>query len=152
MPVTSRIFPQPPGGLGPASLQQQGPTINLQVLIPSALEQQLRQSGQPVPPPISGVGLVDTGATISAVDDTVIQRLGISPIGLTTTGTAGGPAQQNLYPARFAFPDLLSGFEFSRVLGANLTGLGIIALVGRDVLSRMILVYNGPVGVVTLGI
>ncbi len=54
-----------------------------------------------------------------------------------------GPNQRNLYPARFILPNIGLGVEFSRALGSNLSSAGIIALLGRDVLSKMILIYSG---------
>lgn len=152
MPILNGVFVQPPSNaLGPGVLQQTGPIIDVQVAVPTALEQLLRQSSKPVPPPVKGRALIDTGATISSVDDATIRGLGVSPVGLINTGTAGGPQQQNMYPARFI---LQAGwtFEFSRVTGSNLTGTGLVALIGRDVLSRTILVYNGPLGVFSLAI
>jgi hypothetical protein len=88
---------------------------------------------------------------MSSVDDAAIRSLGVSPVGLINTGTAGGPQLQNMYPARFV---LGVGwiFEFSRVTGSNLTGTGLIALIGRDVLSKTVLVYNGTMGVFSLAI
>lgn len=151
MPIHNRIYPIPPAGaIGQATLQLSGPIVQAEVAIPSALEQTLRQTNQPVAAPARGMALIDTGAGISAVDDSVIRSLGVSPIGLTTVGTAGGSQQQNLYPARFILPELSLVVEFSMVLGSNLSGQGIHALIGRDVLSRMVLVYNGPIGHVIL--
>jgi hypothetical protein len=152
MPILNRIFPQPPGNVGPAALQVNGPTIEVEIAVPSALQQLLTQNGQAVPPPVRGIALVDTGATLSSVDDAVITGLGVAPIGLINTGTAGGPNTQNLYPARFIFQGVGWVFEFGRVTGSNLAGTGIIALVGRDVLANTILVYNGPLGVFSLAI
>ncbi|MDE1852545.1 MAG: hypothetical protein KGI38_02225 [Thaumarchaeota archaeon] len=152
MPILNRIFPPQPGNLGPGGLQQNGPTVEAEVAVPSALEQLLRQKGQSVPPPVKGNVLVDTGATMSAVDDSVIRALGVSPIGVINTGTAGGPQTQSLYPARFILQVVGWTFEFGRVTGANLSGTGLVALIGRDVLSSMLLEYNGPLRVFTLAI
>lgn len=87
---------------------------------------------------------------MSSVDDSVIRALGVSPIGVVNTGTAGGPQTQNLYPARFIFQGPGWSFEFSRVTGSNLTGAGLIALIGRDLLNSMLLEYNGPLGIFSL--
>lgn len=154
MPVVNRIYPQSQGNVGPAILQQNGPTFDIEITVPSALEQFLTQNGQPVPPPARGQALIDTGATMSAVDDAVIRSLGVSPIGLITAGTAGGPQSQNQYPARFVFAGLPFQivFESPRATGVNLAGTGLIALIGRDVLSQVIFIYNGPLGTVTLGL
>lgn len=99
---------------------------------------------------MAGDALIDTGASISAVDDSVIRTLGVAPVGLANVGTGAGPNQQNLYPARFILPNIGIGIEFSRVLGSNLSSAGIIALLGRDVLSRMILIYSGGTGRLTI--
>jgi hypothetical protein len=152
MPILNGVVLQPPGNvLGPAALQQNGPIIEVQVAIPSALEQLFVRQNQPVPPPVRGRALIDTGATMSSVDDTAIRSLGVSPVGLINTGTAGGPQLQSMYPARFML-GVGWTFEFSRVTGSNLTGTGLIALIGRDVLSRTVLVYNGTMGVFSLAI
>ncbi len=149
MPIYNIASQGPPGTPAAAALHGSGPALPIQVAVPTALENQLRQAGQPIPTPISGNAIIDTGATFSAVDDALLQRLGVSPIGLSPTGTAGGPAQLNVYPARFILPGGIQ-VGFSRVTGVHLTGQPMIALIGRDVLSSMVLVYNGPLGIVTL--
>lgn len=52
----------------PAGLRMSGPVIPVQIEIPSALADRLQQSGQAIPAPVSGLALVDTGASVSAVD------------------------------------------------------------------------------------
>ena len=105
-----------------------------------------------IPKPTPGRALIDTGATFSAIDDAVIRALGVNPINVVQGGTAKGPALQFIYPARFIFTGLGWTFEFSRATGVNLAGTGYVALVGRDVLALMNMVYNGPLGTVTLAI
>ncbi len=138
-------------GYGPALLEQNGPVVPVEIAVPSALEQQLKKLNQPVPPPHKGFALIDTGATLSAVDDSVIRGLGVSPVGVLNVGTPQGTGQQNVYPARFIF-QVMKGFqiEFSRALGANFSGQPIHALIGRDVLKGMMLTYVGPQGQVYL--
>jgi len=132
------------------ALQFLGPVIPVQIAVPSALEQQLKHMNQQVPSPIAGDALIDTGATISAVDDSVIRELGVAPIDLANVGTGAGLNQQSIYPARFIVSNIGLGIEFSQVLGSNLKSARIIALLGRDVLSRMILIYNGKAGRLTI--
>jgi predicted aspartyl protease len=132
-----------------------GPLLQVEVYVPSALEQLLIAQNQPIPPPRTGWALIDTGATKSCVDINAISTLGVNPIGVTLTGTAGGQVQQPLYPARFRFPGEAFEQEFSSVIGVDLTGqsiLGqdIIVLLGRDVLAKCVLIYNGPGGFFTL--
>jgi len=85
-------------------LAQHGPVLNVEVHVPNALAAQLAQAGQTVPSPVSGLALIDTGASISAVDDSIIQSLGVSPVGIATVKTPSGAARQNQYPVRFVFP------------------------------------------------
>jgi hypothetical protein len=135
-----------------------GPCLPVQVEVPPALAAQLQQTGQAVPAPVAGFALVDTGASVSAVDDTVIQQLGVQPIGMVPVGTAGGPQQQAIYPGRFTFPGTtLPAIDFGSLLGCNLAGQivaihqgPLIALLGRDLLQSFVLVYNGPGGTFSL--
>ncbi len=152
MPVVNRIYIPQTGQLGPATLQTEGAWVELEVAIPTGLENYLRQQSLPIPKPTAGRALIDTGATFSAIDDTIMRALGVNPINVVQGGTANGPALQYIYPARFIFTGLGWTFEFTRATGVNLTGTGYIALVGRDVLALMSMVYNGPLGIVTLAI
>lgn len=156
MPIHNRFFLQQGNQIDPQALAQVGPLLQVEVSIPSALEQHLAAQNQPIPAPITGWALIDTGATRSCVDTKTITQLGLKPIGVTQMGTARGPVKQHLYPAKFRFPGEELEIEFSSVVGVNLTGQSVagrdlIVLLGRDVLSRCILIYNGPGGFFTLG-
>ena len=68
-------------------------------------------------------------------------------------GTAGGPQTQAQYPASFGFPGTgLPGVNFNFVIGCDLSGQGIVALIGRDVLRYFVMIYNGAFGQVILSI
>jgi hypothetical protein len=104
------------------------------------------------------MALIDTGATKSAVAEAVAQQLGIQPSGLVNVGTAAGMQQQPVYSARFSFPGgPLPPIEFAELTGVNLQGhtvpglqLPLIALIGRDILSRFVMIYDGQSATVTL--
>jgi hypothetical protein len=149
---------QPPAPF-PQGLRTSGPVVPVLIEIPSALADRLQQSGQTIPSPASGLALVDTGASVSAVDAGCIQQLGVQPVGIVTVGTAAGPQQQMLYPGRFSFPGTnLPSIDFSSLLGADLAAQGVdgprggplVALLGRDLLEHFVLVYNGLQGLSTL--
>lgn len=152
MPICTTRFiikkGQQRGDSFPSGLKQNGPVVELEVAVPSSLAEYLTKEKLPVPQPVKGLALFDTGATISAVDSQVLDQLGVKPIGVVTVLIAGGPQNQNCYPARFIFrqPELF--FEFGFVLGANLKkqsvmGRDLIALIGRDLLARTVFVYDG---------
>ncbi len=130
-----------------------GPRLNVEVHVPQPLATLLSQQGKPIPKPAPGLALIDTGASITAVDDSVITSLGVQPIGVTTVHTPSGSAPQNQYPVRFVFPgSSLPELSVTQAIGSVLRPQGIVALIGRDALSSVILVYNGPVGMMTLAI
>ena len=143
----------------PPGLRLSGPVVPVLIEIPSALTDRLQQTGQAIAAPVSGLALVDTGASVSAVDAGCVQQLGVQPVGMVTVGTAGGSQQQMLYPGRFSFPGTnLPSIDFSSLLGADLATQGVpgprggplVALLGRDLLEHFVLVYNGPQGLFTL--
>ncbi len=68
-----------------------------------------------------------------------------------TVHTPAGSQPQQQYPARIQFPGTpLPAITFTFVIGANLTGQGLMALIGRDVLQHFVIVYNGPIGQIIL--
>ena len=80
----------------PAILMRAGPLLEVEVTIPAALENYLKAHGSPIPEPIAGWALIDTGASRTGVHDGTIAALGVNPIGLATVGTAGGQRQQRV--------------------------------------------------------
>jgi hypothetical protein len=141
--------------IGHRLLLDGGPLLLVTISIPSALERDLAAKNLPMPQALRGLALIDTGASRTCVDATAIRRLGVSAIDRAMCGTANGVVQQNLFPARFSFPAISLDIEFASVIGVDLTGQAsmgqdIVALVGRDVLSRCVLTYNGVGGFITL--
>ena len=147
-----------PASPSPAALVQIGPVLQVLVEVPTPLAASLRAQNLPVPTPVSGLALIDTGATKSAVSETVAQTLGIQPSGVVNVGTAAGLQQQSVYSARFSFPGgPLSPIEFAQLTGVNLEGhvvpglgMPLIALIGRDILSRFVMIYDGQTATITL--
>lgn len=160
MPVyNSQAFENVPGGhrITPVVLANNGPILDVSISIPQALADLYARQRTPLPSPITGIALIDTGATRSCVHGPIMRNLGVNPIGVVTSGTAAGPSPHNLFPAHFTFPAAGIDLDFSAVVGVDLTGQIIngqqlMALIGRDVLSRGIFVYNGPLGAFTFAI
>ena len=154
-PQPGQQIPQP----SPKSLAVNGPIIQFQVEIPPVLAESLQRASTPIPNPVEGFALIDTGASITAIDGIVFTQLGINPNGIAMVGTAGGLQQQSPYPVRLTFPGTgIPGVNHAKALGCNLAGqlvLGnrpVIALIGRDILQRFILIYNGSAGMFSLSI
>jgi hypothetical protein len=127
--------------------------VPVEIQVPTRLANHLLKAGKPVPQPVSGVCLVDTGAEKTCVDDAIIRSLGVAPINKIPVNTPSGTTQQYTFPARLSFPGTpLPAADFSSVLGSHLAAQGIVALLGRDLLSNYVLVYNGQLGLFTLSV
>jgi len=59
--------------------------------------------------------------------------------------------QCNVYPVTIDIPGVVN-LNSPRTMGAALAAQGLLALIGRDVLARCILFYNGPLGQITLSL
>jgi hypothetical protein len=62
-----------------------------------------------------------------------------------------------LFPSKLSFPVINLVIDFGSVVGVNLqgqqiNGTPIVALIGRDVLSRCLLIYSGSGGFFTLAL
>lgn len=156
-PMPSQSPPQP----FPEALASSGPIMQVEVHVPLVLAESLQKAASPIPAPVQGWALIDTGASISAVDSSVVSQLGINENGRAVVGTAGGRQEQFTYPPRLSFPGtLLPPIDHPKVLGCDLSGhvlfgvqnLRIIALIGRDMLRSAIFVNNGTVGSWSLSI
>jgi hypothetical protein len=139
----------------PSALAAVGAILEVQIQVPKALADLLESQNQTIPSPVVGFALIDTGATRSCADQSALSSLGINPIGLVAMGTAGGPTQCQLFPARLWFPSLNLGAAFDSIVGVDLQGQvaqgkPLIVLIGRDVLARGPLVYSGNGGFFTL--
>lgn len=89
---------------------------------------------------------------MTAVDETVLQGLGLTATSVTNVATPSHQSvQQPVYPCILSFPGTpLPALPFNEVIGSSLLGLGCAALIGRDLLQFCQLVYNGPEGFWTL--
>lgn len=86
-----------------------------------------------------------------------MQQLRVNPIGVQNVAGVAGSNAHPVYPARIVFPQAFAPFAFGSVVGVDLTAQGqpnmpLVALVGRDILSRCVLIYNGTNGTFTLAL
>jgi hypothetical protein len=102
--------------------------------------------------------LVDTGASTTVIDPALLAPLGLTPTGSVmchTPSTAGAPVAFDQYDVMLVIAGsstdspawiipAIPAFE------SHLSSQGIHGLIGRDLLDRAILVYNGPINLVSL--
>jgi hypothetical protein len=137
----------------PDALAKDGSTLEVEVHVTDRHAKILEDNDKNIPSPQSGKGLIDTGASISAIDVDMLQKLDISPIGATKVSTPSGQATQELYAVKFSFPGKgLPDMTSLNVLGSNLKKQDICALIGRDILRHCLLVYDGTSGSIMLAV
>jgi hypothetical protein len=128
-------------------------------MVSTARHQMLTAIGQQVPDPQPIRALIDTGASISGVDPTVLAALGLSPRGqadVISTTSGASPISVptydvciGIYAARHGDLHFIS--DTVQVTATDLSARGFDALIGTDILCKCILHYNGADGFFTLG-
>jgi len=127
-----------------------GPLIEVHITAPLPLVSYLADNDLPPYAVSSGMALIDTGAAVSVVDENAVMSLDIPKIDVISTQTAHGVKEMRRYNASVSFPDLqlhhvpliLAPGGFIQTSTTN--GLNVIMLLGRDILRRLIVTYDGP--------
>lgn len=136
-----------------------GPVVLAFIGVSKHAEQALKSAGLVVPNAIPAQFLVDTGASGTLIDPSIISPLGISPKGYTamhTPSTGGTPIMAPIYDVSLIFasttpqdgvgPLQIPYVRTISAISSSMTGQGIAGLIGRDVLDHCILIYNGMTG------
>jgi hypothetical protein len=155
MPVYSRHYPDDNGRISTVGSRDRltlvGPTILVAIGLASEAVAMFQSAGLSVPPPVTGLAMLDTGASVCVIDEDALAGLGITPLGTMTISTATGSAVRPTYAASISFPGTpLPNVNFTNFVGAPLQGHGVVALIGRSVLRHFLIVYNGPDGSVSV--
>lgn len=144
-----------------------GPLIPCRWHVPRALEDGLALSGRVVPAPVAGAILLDTGAGSTCISQAAAQALQLKPHDRVQTYGAGGlHTNDRVFAAlelviedrgvqtrlRWEMPcqsipemDALGKATGVRVGGQD---VALVGLLGRDILSKATVIYNGKKGAV----
>lgn len=140
-----------------SNLQFLGPILNVQIAPSKAASQAMDKAGVAVPAAMTISAMIDTGATSSVVKTGLAQQLNAQPVGLQHINT---PSSQGVPCYEFFLQlilqptgGLLASVELeARFIEAPLHGQNIHVLLGRDVLSLGIFIYNGANNSFTLSL
>ena len=132
-----------------ASIQEDGLIVTVGIALSTARAEVLKRAGGSPVPPIWVTALLDTGASCSVIDSSVVGSLKLIQAGTMeghTPSTTAALHTFNLYDVCLAFakPQVKAISMNLPVAEANLSTQGFLALIGRDVLQHCLLVYNGP--------
>jgi predicted aspartyl protease len=113
----------------------------------------LVSSGSKIPAPVSGFALIDTGASVTCIDNAKALELGLPVVDTMKMMSASHTAiDQPAYPINIEIIGTQMQFGLPKAMGANLASQGLLALIGRDVLALFTMFYNGPTGQITLSL
>jgi len=133
---------------------QSGPILSAAVGVSEARAAALTAADQPIPPLVPIRALVDTGASCTCVDPSVLAALSLTPTGsvsVNTPSTGATPHSADQYDVGLAIPNGTPlVLQTIPVVAAELLPQGFHALIGRDILDQCLLVYNGKIRLFTL--
>lgn len=132
------------------ALAVRGPVLEATLTVSDAHQRALVSLGKSAK---SKVGLVmfDTGASLSCFDQKASEEIGLAIVGKGSMSSASHANQTvPVYAGKLILPGLNINIE--KGMGAKLAPQGLIALIGRDIMSLGTLFYNGHDGSISFSI
>ena len=86
------------------------------------------------------LGLIDTGASIMALDRKFIKKLELKPIRKSQILTANGIIEDSIYKSMFKYENLSYDLEFT---SSDISGLPIQALIGKNFIDEFNILFLG---------
>lgn len=129
---------------GSHSLRTWGPIVEGAVSHSEQHREALAKSGIEVKSKVGKV-LLDTGASQTCFDKSIARKLSLTIVDLETLLTPSGTVEDSpVYEGQV----IINGhsFHIARASEGGLSNQGLIALIGRDILSHGVLKYDGRTG------
>lgn len=132
-------------------IQHVGPVLPVFIMpSPQHIAAVTRASQNP-PSPVQGVALIDTGASVTMVDESICRSMGLQPTGFARLSHAVGASDNRpCYAIQISFPNtpLAKPLFHPKVVSGNLQfgNPKYSLLLGRDLMTNMKFVYNGFAG------
>jgi hypothetical protein len=136
-----------------------GAILSVSFMVSTPRRDALIREGKPVPEAVVTRCLIDTGARGSAVDQSVIQALGVPPSGTVlvhTSSTGTIPVRCYRYAVNLGIIMENDHIHYPvkgrvvQVTEMDLSAQNIQGLIGRDMLDQGIFIYDGRQHILTL--
>jgi predicted aspartyl protease len=110
-----------------------------------------RAVGLEFPEPLQIKALIDTGASITVINPEVAQTCKLRQTGFAQLLAAGSSGQYPEHAAAISFPNSeLKGLDAIKVVACPIVRQPYSCLIGRDILSRWFVSYDGLSGEVVI--
>ena len=132
------------------SIGPNGPILNVLVAPSAPRRIALEEAGKVIPPPVAARLLIDTGASLTSIDESILATLNLKPTGaisMLTPSTGSNAVQMPTYDVELLFTGHAGAahmFQSMPVIGCDFSAQGIDGLFGRDALAQSRLTYGGP--------
>jgi hypothetical protein len=131
----------------PSNPLDPGPCIQVTVRNSNEVIEVWKDLGLAIPKSITVKALLDTGAAVSVISNTLAQTCGLFPTsGGGKVRTLGGELSCREFAANLSFPGTkLHEFDSIRIVSAPFEGeRNYACLIGRDILCKWIIKFDGP--------
>jgi hypothetical protein len=133
------------GSLGASeALRQRGAAVAVRIW------RHRQRAGDPPVAPVEGTAIIDTGSSTTAISFEAAARLKLDPVGKMQVGTGTDIVRAPTFAVSITFPGHGVTLDFDEAPGLPFAQPGQVAILGRDVLARAVMRYDGPSGEVQL--
>lgn len=123
-----------------SNLLKAGPAVSV-TIEPSTPVLLSRQKSGTATSPVRALALIDTGASITCIDESIVKSLRLTHRDTARILTPSGESIHNLYDVRLTVSQLVT--RELPVVEANMSNQQHKVLIGRDILAIGTLIYSG---------
>lgn len=129
-----------------SNLAINGAILQVEVRVPAGYQQGGGAGGNPA----TFTAMIDSGASITCINISAAQALGIPQVSSTQLGGVGGSSEAPIYAAALTLPEYGVTVDPVQIAGVGNPLPGVDMLIGRDLLRFLEFTYQGSQGAFTI--
>jgi predicted aspartyl protease len=132
-------------------VRRRGLKMNVEIGPSEAETRSAKLAGTELKRALVMTALIDTGASVTVINPQVASTCSLRRVGQAAISTTGHVSQMPEYVGAIRFPgSTLKGFDPVKLIACPLPGQDFSCLIGRDILERWRLTYDGRTGEVKI--